>query len=115
VKTILNRLFSRAQTPRLTLAVQRFQHLYAPNAKFTLDTLTFVPNYGGYNTRSLIANRNAYSGKNGIDYYTDVLLPKYGLYKKDAAARNYQPFSFDEWLQWYHENYETKEQRSLPK
>jgi len=83
--------------------LSKYASYYGPNASFTVDTLTFVPEYGGFNTRSCQPCKDA-KGQNVI--YTGgtsqkAFLAIEALYNAIAGGKP----SLDFWLKQTYEDY----------
>jgi hypothetical protein len=96
----------------LEKAVNRYSDWYGQ--KFTVNTLTTIEYYGGFNTNSLQPDKNTpkYEGPNGIDYFNNVLDPAHKKYMKERQDAGYEGYKIDWWLKKYRENY--KNPKGLP-
>jgi RHS repeat-associated protein len=117
VKVILNELFKDDKA--LDAATKHYQKYSSHKGGLGLEDLTFIPNFGGFNTQNLTLSGAEYGAgnKTGIDYYIDVLQPGYAGYRRKHAAseyaKDYAPFDKDAWLQNYYENYDVYRQRQF--
>src|SRR5262249_13411602 len=90
-------------------AVNHFNRLLPGSPRMRVDALTFIPEFGGFNTQSLKPSGKSYGldNRSSIQYWKEGIDPYYSWYRDDVQ-KNYprwNPYEKDLFLQYHFENY----------